>query len=407
MKRWLLLLSLTILWGCDQPAAIKLGWAPGDPDAEISKALLPILGSRFNVESSQHPNDQDLLRALQNGAVDLAIIEQPSAPVPNVSVVTALYPSVLHVLVHENRHSCDSPLVLADLIGSGSVYSGAKGSAGYRLLMALSDAQLLPAMEDMQLLDSPFGVEPDVHIDFGGILSYDARSRLPGYCLASLGDVENLGRGAWVEGISYRYPHLKPFVLPAGLYPSLSASASLTLAVQSLLVARQDIESDDVYDIAQLVMQNANQLETIYPLAGDSLHNTLAGSRLNLPMHPGAQRFRDRDAPTMLERYAELLAFAITFIVAITSAGVAVVRIRRRAKKDRLDVYFEKLVAARATLAAADNAIPLHSEVVDLQAAVTKLVVEEQLLADASFVAFLELSNQILKEINATVNKGE
>ena len=409
--------------GCESERQIRIGHSTELPAAPMSKVLGERLSNTFLVTTQPYPNTAAMQLALRNNEIDLAIIEQPQAPIDNISAVIPLFPSVLHVLVKRTIHDCNQPIDFASVIARGSVYAGADGSSGFNLLTLMAQAHLIPAIEKLNVITSPFGIEPDIFIQFGGILSQDAASRLGAYCLASLGNVEQLGKGAWAEGISYRLPHLKPFILPAGLYPNLNNQPILTLAVTSLLVTYPSMEADNVYDIVHQVKEGASELDAIYPLAGSTIHAEFDHELFNIPIHAGTHRYLERNAPTLIERYAELLAFIVTAVVALTSAGVAIMRIRHQAKKDRIDRYFDRLmtlrrentairlklhndvnIAAKTDPQQTEQAITdlarIKDEVTELQTTVTKLVVAERIVADSAFVGFLSLSNRVLAEID-------
>ena len=388
---WLLLL---LLGGCEATPGLRFGASTEEPNPRIVEALAAGLGDDFDVGVTSIAGQGDLIAAIQARRLDFAIIEQPSGSLEQLSAVIPLYPSVLHVLVRRELFDCAAPARLSDIVRLGSVYAGPQGSTGYALLNSLAQAGWLPTMGSIELLQSAFGRVPDVFVQFGGILSADATRRLAGYCLVSLGDAAQLGNGAWAEGISYRFPHLRPMILPGGLYPQLSQRPTLTLAVTSLLVTHPQQDVDTVYDVIAHVKESASAINGIYPLAGDMILNPNE-PLLTLPTHLGAQRYQQRNAPTFLERYAELFAFFITALVALSSAGVFLVRNRRQAKKDRLDTYFDALLALRAQ---SGDAQARAAQVRELQQRVTELVVRERIQADSAYVAFVLLSNRLLEE---------
>ncbi len=394
MRPTLVLILLTILGACESRPSIRLAWPPEEPASQMSKILADILAAKFNVETSQYANHQVLYDALVSGNVELAIMEQHEMPDPKLNAIAYLYPSVLHVL----SKNCGRPRSIHDLVTEGSVFPGATGSAGHRLLSDLAKHQIIPPLDELRVLDSPFGEDPDVLMVFGGILSTDALSRLAGYCLISLGDPNKLGQDAWVEGLAYRFPRVRPFVIPAGLYPHLSDTAVMTLAIPSLLVVGSSMIEEDAYQISSLVQRYKNKFLSAYPLAAEGINNRGLTTNINIPFHPGAQRFMNRDAPTFLERYVELLALLVTLTIAIISGAVAVVRIRRQAKKNRLDEYFSMLLEIRQTLQCGMGEPSTAETIIQLQNTVTALVVDERVSADSSLVAFYALSNQILLE---------
>ena len=401
MKRCVLLAAWVLLAaGCDGRTAITFGTAPGGPAQALTHSVADNLAPSFAASTVPFNDTAALINAVRNRQVDFAMIEQPHTPVDDLAMVVPMYPSVLHILVRKDLHNCRQPISFADLLTMGTVYAGAPGSTGYDLLADLSNSQWLPPLTSIDMLPTAFGEPPDIHVEFGGILHPDAARRLQDYCLASLGDVSQLGRGAWAEGLSYRYPHLQPFILPAGLYPNLNPQPVLTLAVTSMLITHPATDTDLVYDVTERVYELSSQLNEIYPLAGETIHADHVHELYTLPQHAGALRYEERNAPTFLERYAEILAFSVTLLVALTSAGVAIIRLRRQAKKDRIDAYFSKLLAFRE--ASQDGATDPQTEqqIRNLQSQVTELVVAERIQADAAYLAFLSLSDQVIRELN-------
>ena len=341
-----------------------------------------------------YQDQADLLDAINSGAINAALLEQPMALLPGVARITELYPSVLHMLYSGSTQ----PESLDALITSGSVYAGAPGGLGQRLLKALEvDYALQPG--SVSISDSVLRGNPDVFFIFGGLLSADALQRLPEHRLWSLDSVQQLMHGSVAEALMLRYPNLRPFVLPAELYPTLGREAALTVAVSTLLVVAEGLEEDRAYALARLADRARPLISSVYPLAGLPHLRTPAETGAMLPLHEGARRFLDRNEPGLLERYAEVLALGFSLIIALGSASVAWERRRRQTRKDRLDRYYHAVMDARpgefsdaATVAAA------RMKIRAIQSEVLELVIAERIDADGALVAFLSLSNQALNE---------
>ncbi|MEM7004181.1 MAG: TAXI family TRAP transporter solute-binding subunit, partial [Pseudomonadota bacterium] len=316
----------------------------GHASAEPGSTFVRLLAEPNGDSISEFASAGELLQAVRTQEVGFALLEQPAQITDDVAVVAGVYPSVLHILVRKSLHNCTEPVLLSDLLTRGSVYAGTSGSTGYTLLKQLADAHWLPAMSELAVLDNPFSEQPDMFFQFGGLLPVDAVRRLTDYCLASVGDPQDVGQGSWADGLGFRFPHLRPFILPAGLYPQLNERAVLTLAVSTVLLTHTSTDEDLVYDVAGQIYDAANQLSQIYPLAGPAIQANLLEQPLVLPIHPGAARFALRNAPTLLERYAELGAFLVALLVALFSAGLALVRMRRQARKDRIDEFLQQLL---------------------------------------------------------------
>ena len=392
------LFCAALFTGCAPDRTFRLGWVNVEPSAEIGEYLLtaPVGGVTFTGQA--YGAQDELLAALEAGELDFAIAENPPRPLSGIDAVSALFPSVLHVLAKRDNTACS----LADLqavAAKGTVYAGPAGGTGERLLEQLASTGLLPPVDDMQRLDNVFGAAPDLFFVFGGILSQDAVSRLGGYCLVSLDSLTAQPEATTVAALAVRYPQLEPFILPRGLYPQLTSEPTLTVAVQTLLVARAELPEDTVFDVATGIRALGATFGQIYPLAQPGLHRDLDERQLAIPIHPGATRFLNRDAPSFLERYAEVMALVVALLVAVASATLGITRLRRQAKKDRLDRYFGQLMRARTAFVAGErSAAETRAEAEALQSEVMQLVVEERVSADSALVSFLLLANKLIDE---------
>ncbi len=388
------LLVLLALLALPARAALVLGVHPEEPAPSIARLLAGLTPDEQAISVRPFESGEQLSAALQAGDIDLGILEDPGAPLTGLALVADLYPSVLHVLYRGS----DTPRDLGELLARGPIWAGPPGSTGHRLARELArDFGLEDA--DVELLDDALSSEPDSYFIFGGILAPDALSRLPGFRLYSLDAPRQLMHGSVAEGIALRYPSLRPFVLPAQLYPPLGDEAALTLSVTSLLVARGSLPRDTVYELAMAVDALRPQLAAVYPLAGVRRPMEHMEAAQALPLHEGARRYRDRDLPGFLERYAEVLALGTTVMLATGTVLATVRRQRKQSRKDRLDTFYQRLLTLRDELSEPDSDDSnIAQRVRDAQSEVMALVIDERIDADGSLMAFLTLSNRLLEE---------
>ncbi len=374
-------------------AALSLGVNAEEPAPTIGRLIASLKPDDQTLELRAYESSAQLRTALQKGEVDLGIIEDAGASQPGLTLVAELYPSVLHILYHGD----DTPADLGQLLSRGAIWAGGPGAVGHRLAEALAGDFGLRA--DTRILDDPFTREPDVYFIFGGILEPDALARLPGFRVYSLDAPQQLMHGSVAEGVALRYPFLRPFVLPAQLYPSLGGSSALTLSVSNLLVAREELPDEIVYQLAMSLDSLRPRIAAAYPLAGMRGLADLERAAQALPLHPGARRYRDRDLPSFLERYAEVLALGTTVMLAAGTVLATVRRQRRQSRKDRLDTFYQRLLGLREALSQPEtDAADVAAEVRAAQSEVMALVIDERIDADGSLMAFLTLSNRLLEE---------
>lgn len=372
-------------------ADLRLGIYAEEPAPTIAALLERRLPPEHVVQVEVFEDARVLVAALQSGDLDLAFIEEPTDDIAGIGIVSTLYPSVLHILVEDDRPVRS----LEDVLQANAIWAGTPGGIGYRLARQLGADY---GLSDIALAPDPWSADPAAYFIFGGLLQPDALQRLGDFRLYTLDSDTAMGSGNVAEGIALRYPNLRPFLLPAELYPTLSREPALTLAVNTLLVARTQLDEEQVYELAMAVHRLLPEIAALYPLAGLEALQDAAPTRA-LPLHPGAQRFADREQPGLLERYGEFIGGAVTAAVALVTFGVAAYRRRQQARKDRLDAYYQKALTCRATLDGTPaSAAQVATTLRDLQAEVFDLLVAERIDADAALLAFMNLSNQLLRE---------
>ncbi|MEM9255371.1 MAG: TAXI family TRAP transporter solute-binding subunit [Pseudomonadota bacterium] len=390
MPRWFLALAGWCL-SADVLAALTLGIHSDEPAPSLGKLLAERLPAAFDIQLRPFDDVASITAALASGELDLAFLEEPLEPTPGVTTISELYPAALHILIDED-HGADN---IGQVLAAGPVWAGTPGGIGYTLAMHLATDYGTPAP---QLLDDPWSTVPSVYFIFGGLLPQDALQRLDGYRLYSIGDPDGNIAASIARGVALRYPNLRPFVFPAELYPSLSKAPALTLAVPTLLVGRESLDTELVYDLAQTLDHLAPEIASVYPLAGvEDVHHAPNAPRA-LPWHQGARRYRDRELPTLVERYAEFVGASVTVALAVISLGIAFYRRRRQARKDRLDTYYQQALACRQHLRDGEQPGRIAERLRALQEEVFELLIAERIDADSALIAFLNLSNQLLLE---------
>ena len=64
-------------------------------------------------------------------------------------------------------------------------------------------------------------------------------------------------------------------------------------------------------------------------------------------IHPGAQAYAQRNAPTIYERYSGIAEVTVTILIALFSAAFAGLRIYRMRRNNRIDKFHSAVVAIR------------------------------------------------------------
>lgn len=393
--------TVLLISACDQKnRALKLSISTEEPAAEIADAVKVTLGDYdYAVEIEETSEPSTVISKIRNGEIDLAIIAEPDRPLAEIVTVSPLYPSVLHIL-HRNS---EQPQSLAELLDGATVYAGPIGGAANELLGILTADFGVPT-ESFRILDNPWTEVPDVYFILGGILSHENVAFFDdnNYRMFGLGSATDIANGSIADGIALRHHHLRPFLIPKRLYNQLTETAVLTLSTRTILIAHERFDEQLAFEIADALFMNAQEISQRYPLVTQELNDSISAADFMLPLHAGARRFQQRDTPGFIERNVDLLALYLTIALALLSGSIAYYRHRQQVKKDRIDIYFERLVAIRQEMSAGDAGphSELKQRVLAVQTDVLELLVGERISADASFVAFISLSSQMLDELD-------
>ncbi|MCH9695314.1 MAG: hypothetical protein K0U72_12460 [Gammaproteobacteria bacterium] len=378
--------------------SLTLGRSSEEPAPAIADSVRDTLNTQGIILDLQFASDPAAaMRAVLDGDLDLAIVEEPDHPLPQIMTLSPLYPSVLHVLHRQ-------PAVAGDfvaLIDGTSVYAGPIGGTAHQLLLDLAEDFGLSA-DNIEVLDNPWTVSPDVYFILGGLLSQENVNFLEDYRLFNFASPNDIDGGSVADAVALRHHHLRPFLLPKGVYPGIAETAVVTLSTRTVLIAHEGFDEQLAFDIASALFTNAQEISKSYPLVTGELQEDLDATELMLPLHPGTRRFRDRDRPGFVERNVDVIALYLTIGLAAFSGVFALYRNRLQVRKDRIDVFYQRLIDIRETMkTAADSGSQIQKQqVLNVQREVLDLLIEERIAADASLVAFVILSNQMLDEID-------
>lgn len=98
-----------------------------------------------------------------------------------------------------------------------------------------------------------------------------------------------------------------------------------------------------------------------------------------------------------------MMGVVVTILVTLVSALYTLTQWQRRRKKNKIDVYYQRLqnIRKRVKLSESQESLEeLKSELQAIQDETIDLVTREKLLADESFIIFLNLSRIVSEEID-------
>ncbi len=222
--------------------------------------------------------------------------------------------------------------------------------------------------------------------------------------ILSLGDPSLAGIGSSADGFCLKYPLAKPYIIPKNIFSNLPDNPVLTIAIDAVLLTREDMDDDVVYDIVETILNHKQFLVM-------DLNNKLLSQiteqfdplKLRFPLHKGAKHYLERNKPTFYERYAELFGVIFSIFLAFIGAIATVTRWNKHRKKNRIDTYYNGVMDIQIqvddfkTEEDCQNAI---QELKYLRQNAFEQLISEKLMADESFRIFITFMNDTRKEIN-------
>lgn len=370
-------------------------------DRVIAEQIADLVDERSGVKINLilPPDDSmSVVDALESGYGDIAIAPNNEQYRDGIATIIPLYPSVLHIVTRKDRPAES----LDELLAGAVIYAGPTGSAGRELAdQLISDLELGP---DEVRFATDEELDPDVFVLYAPIDRDRIMSdpRLEDVKWFSLGEPDEIGQGSAVDRSVLLNPRLRPFVIPVGTFGKLTPEPIVTLAVDNLLIAREDLDETLVYDIYAEILRLRPALFGKRPELFQPIDEQVARSNFAFSLHPGALAFLKRDEPTFIERYSGVAEVVVTLMVGVISGIFAVVKIYRIRRKNRLDEFLVEVIGIRNSVSPdssdAERATATAS-IRALQDEAFALLVDEKLAADDSFRIFTELSNDTIERI--------
>ena len=400
------LIGLFMLSACDSgPHELRFV----TPALSIDREIVEDMAALFDGESSVHIalTDSPLageaaLAAIASGDADIALVSNNLPFRNDIATIMPLYPTVLHIA----QRGRNTALAGAEMLRDATVFAGTEGSASRltferivkRIGLKEGDYRYVSDLEDGS---SGLAVEPDVVILFAPI-SPDRVAKLAGFVLSSIGDPNEIGSGGVLDAAVMLNPHFRPFVIPVGTYGDATPGPIVTVAVDKILVARDDLDSTIVYDLISEILRHRPALAAKRPGLFRQLSDEIDTSQSTFIVHAGTQAYLQRDEPTIYERYSGIAEVVVSAIVAFGSALYATSRILRLRRKNRIDKFYTKTIGLRRSVNESTGQEELQNvidEVRRLQSDAFDLLVDEKLAADESFRIFITLSNDVLQQL--------
>lgn len=283
----------------------------------------------------------DNIQMLADGTIDLALVQADTVSRENVSLIAVLYPDMFQLLVRPQSGIKD----ISDLEGK-SIALPPITSGQYSAFWFLANqyglapegfnaipmtAQRAERAIRRGSVDAIFRVRGPRNTRIRLLISQSRLNLIP------------IDQG---EAMHLRQPAFRATTIPLGSYSGERPVPPIdlpTVAVDRLLVARNDVDDDTIRAITSVLFEQRRILLLRTPLAAFIRQPEVSAGTL-LPIHEGARAYYDRDQPGFLEEKAEFFAFILSFIVVLGSILLAVKRQLEERKKGRIDQYAVRLM---------------------------------------------------------------
>jgi len=392
-------LAIVALCGCGRGTTeLRLITPPDRADRPMAEELAAAFDSADGVRIRlvPPPESGSAADALESGAGDLAFVANTEPYRKGLSALLPLYSTVLHIIVREERLGDDFREAWRD----ARIFAGDEGSLSRRVAERFLTNLELPE-DGVRFVADPTTENPDIIVLYAPVQP-EAAPALPGYRMISFGSPDDVGTGSLVDRAVLLNPSLRPFIVPMRTYGDLNPEPLLTVAVDELLVARESLEDTAAYDLVREYFRLRPVLAASRPAVFSGITEDFDATRFRLPLHPGANAYLDRDAPGWLERYSGVGEVLVTTLVALVSGTFAAVNIYRIRRKNRIDVFYNRVFAIVDGLpegaGPADRASAIDRINALKREAFAKLV-GEKLAANESFRIFLTLADDTIRDL--------
>lgn len=293
-------------------------------------------------------------RMLQKNYLQLATIQADTKAGSNTRLITMLYPDVYQVLVRADQ-GIDS---ISDLRGK-TMGLPSKSSGQYKSFFFLAGHY---GVSENDLTVVNMSSKAASWALSQGAVDGVFRVRAPGN--AGLKSMIKKGGVKLLEidqshALRLEEPSIREGKIPAGSYqgfPPVPEKELKTPEVQRLLVSSKNVDAKLIERVTRLIYENRRELSDYSPLAG-FLADASDLTSSPLPLHAGAQKYFDRDAPSFLQENVEVLAFYVTLLAGLVSV---LLQLNNKKQKGRVDAYNRELIGIYNDAIADETPVNAH-----------------------------------------------
>lgn len=392
-------LLIILLISCtSQVNHLRIATTIEEPQYELLEMISQTLGNELQLTTSFITSNCSSASSdsILNNRADIAIIENFTPFKSGLNTIMPLYEQILHVFYHKDIKASS----FKDLCEGRRLYIGEKGSATEMLMQELFKA--FEVDTTLVKITNQVFEEVDVFCAFTHVIRKEDLFGMDDFRLFSFDKIDHIGKGSITDGICIKNPYLSSFVIPNQLYNDINSNPVLTLSSVAVLVGREDLDRDLVYDIVKTLRSSRLQPDREGIIALMDFNNSYNLHDLNFPLHQGAMDYIDRHQPSFLEQYAEVISVIISLVIAFGSALITFKSWSKQRKKRRVDEFYAKILNVKELSDDSENVIDLIQLINEIKSTQKKgfeMLIDEKLIADESFRIFVELSKETLHSL--------
>jgi TRAP transporter TAXI family solute receptor len=297
---------------------------------------------RVRIEIKQTLGSCENMQLLENGEVELAIVQDDTPTRPSVRAVASLFPEMLHLIVDKSIRNIPELkgkriAVIPNLLSENGDPND-HNSFFHRFIKRYgigSEVEIIKTLSLEDANDAFLHEEVDAIVMFIAV-GNESISRLLRQQTrpAKLLPVD-------VNAIRTWYPYVAGATIDRVAFwsePAVPEQDVPSVSVQALLLTHKQVDKGAIREITRILYEHRNELMAKNPRAA-TMRLPSSGEDLGTPMHMGAKAYYRREKPGFILTYAEPLALFLSITV-LCASGIWHIRLRlQQRQKNRADMY--------------------------------------------------------------------
>ncbi|MEM8777806.1 MAG: TAXI family TRAP transporter solute-binding subunit [Cyanobacteria bacterium P01_G01_bin.49] len=389
----IMMLVFGVAWFRERNQIYTLTLATGSKSGQyhaFGKALAKVVNnhnSHLKINLIESNGSLENVQLIEDQKVQLALVQSDTSVSPSTKAASFLFPEILHLVVRK-----DSGIQQVSDLFKKRIALMPKGSGSYTMFWIFS--------HHYKLDETKLNTMPMAPLDTHKALNNGEVDAL--FRLISLGNpaVSQLLQNPQLQlipidqgaALKLDLPALEEIQIPKGAYNGAEPIPPKDLpgvGVRAVLVTRQDIKREIIFEITRILHEARNDLVKEFPEIAmmddpDNYRN------LGFAFHRGALDYYNQEKPSFIVEYAEPIGLFVSVSVLIIS-GIWQLRLWLKGKqKNRADLYNLQLLEIIAKIQKTDDPEQLNKMRCQLLEMLDKVIIDldKDLICPESFQSF-------------------